>query len=215
MPPLRSARQPAGYRLRSRRARPIRIGSISRALGCHQARAPLPQGYARPELPIVNSTLPNGGIGLLAYADADHAGDPVASKSTGGYLHYVDGILVLWKSKKQGLVAQSTMEVELTSTAEAWKNLRWIRDSLQEVGNLPEKAPIPSIRNENQVCILVLNSGNLSSDNRHMRLRFHHLVDSIGKHLLEVHHIEVLADGLTKPLGSVKHREFLKMLGLA
>ena len=64
----------------------------------------------------------------------------------------------------------------------------------------------------------MLNSGNFSSDSRHMRLRFHHLVDCIGKYLLEVHHIptdEMLADGLTKPLGGVKHREFLKMLGLA
>ena len=168
-------------------------------------------------LPIINPSLPSGS-GLLAYADADHAGDPVASKSTSGYLLYVDRILVLWKSKKQGLVAQSTMEAELVSTAEAWKNLQWIRDTLQELGHLPGETPsVPTIRNDNQGGVLVLNSGNFSSDSRHMRLRFHHLVDCIDKKLLDVQHVptgEMIADGLTKPLGGVKHREFVKMLGL-
>jgi len=64
-------------------------------------------------LPLIGqATLQNG---LLAFADADFAGDPVASKSTSGYAIYADRILVLWKSKKQGLVAQSTMEAELVS----------------------------------------------------------------------------------------------------
>lgn len=164
-------------------------------------------------LPLVNTNM----SGLLAYADADHAGDTIASKSTSGYLIYVDGILVLWKSKKQGIVAQSTMEAELVAMAEAWKNLQWVQDILQEIGHRKQNTT-PTILNDNQSGVLVLNSGNLSSDSRHMRLRFHHLVDCIKKELLTVEYVptnEMLADGLTKALGGVKHREFVKMLRMA
>jgi len=166
-------------------------------------------------LPLIGqATLQNG---LLAFADADFAGDPVASKSTSGYAIYADRILVLWKSKKQGLVAQSTMEAELVSAAEAWKNLQWFNSVLHEIGHFTAKTATPTILNDNQSCIQVLNSGNFSSNSRHMRLRFHHLVDCIARESLNIRHIptvEMCADGLTKALGGVKHREFVRMMGL-
>jgi len=42
---------------------------------------------------------------VVAYADADFAGDLDDGKSTSGYLIYVHGILISWRSKKQTLVA--------------------------------------------------------------------------------------------------------------
>jgi len=62
-----------------------------------------------------------------------------------------------------------------------------------------------------------LNSGNFSTDSRHMRLRFHHLVDCIAKQQLSIRHVstgDMWADGLTKPLGGNKHHEFLQVLGM-
>lgn len=153
---------------------------------------------------------------LVAYADADHGGDTVASKSTSGYLVYATGgILVQWKSKKQKLVSLSTMEAELVSICKAWKTVQWISDVLQEIGHVLCHHPV--IINDNQSGIGVLNSGNFNSDSRHMRLRYHHLVDAVKNRLLEVVYIstkEMKADGFTKALDGLKHREFVKMMGM-
>lgn len=46
------------------------------------------------------------------YADAHFAGDRGNRKSTGGYLFVHNGALILWRSKKQSMVAQSTQESE-------------------------------------------------------------------------------------------------------
>jgi len=165
-------------------------------------------------LPLVHKGV--SATGLVAYADADHGGDPVASKSTSGYLVYADGILIHWKSKKQRVVAQSTMEAELIAIAETWKCMQWVRDGLSELGHWPS-GHRTLLYNDNQSAVQVLSSGNFSTDCRHMRMRFHLLVDCINKHELAIEYVptgEMWADGLTKGLGGVKHREFLNMMGL-
>jgi hypothetical protein len=167
------------------------------------------------KLPLIRSV--PGKEYLVGFADADHAGDTVASKSTSGFLIYAHNILVLWKSKKQRLVAQSTMEAELVATTEAWKNLQWIGDMLSELGHITTPREASLIYNDNESAVQVLSTGNFSTDSRHMRLRFHHLVDCIAKQQLSIRHIstnDMWADGLTKPLGGNKHREFLQVLGM-
>ena len=172
------------------------------------------KGTLHLSLPLVHKGV--SATGLVAYADADHGGDPVASKSTSGYLVYADGILIHWKSKKQQVVAQSTMEAELIAIVETWKCMQWVRDMLSELGHWPS-GHRTLLYNDNQSAVQVLSSGNFSTDCRHMRMRFHHLVDCINKHELAIEYVptgEMWADGLTKGLGGVKHREFLNMMGL-
>jgi len=93
------------------------------------------------KLPLIHS-LP-GKEFLVGFADADHAGDAAASKSTSGFLIYAHNILVMWKSKKQRLVAQSTMEAELVAITEAWKNLQWMGDVLRSLATI--RAP-PTVK---------------------------------------------------------------------
>jgi hypothetical protein len=89
---------------------------------------------------------------LVGFADADHADDTVASKSTSGFLIYAHDILVLSKSKKQHLVAQSTIKAELVVTKEAWKNLQWLGNMLSELGHIttPREARLIYNHNESQ-----------------------------------------------------------------
>lgn len=55
---------------------------------------------------------------LIAFADADWARSS-GRKSTTGYLFKVFSNTVIWKSKKQAIVALSTTEAELVSLCEA------------------------------------------------------------------------------------------------
>ncbi|XP_038874890.1 secreted RxLR effector protein 161-like [Benincasa hispida] len=49
---------------------------------------------------------------IEAYIDVDWVGSVVDKKSTSGYCTFVWGNLVTWRSKKQGVVARSSVEAE-------------------------------------------------------------------------------------------------------
>ena len=51
-------------------------------------------------------------LDVCAYTDSDWAGDRDERKSTAGYFALVGGNLVTWRSKKQKVVALSSVEAE-------------------------------------------------------------------------------------------------------
>ena len=59
----------------------------------------------------------NDNLDLLAYIDADWAGDRDDRKSTSGYFTLVGGNLVTWKTKKQKVIALSSVEAEFRGIA--------------------------------------------------------------------------------------------------
>lgn len=59
----------------------------------------------------------NQHLDLVAYTDADWAGDRDDRKSTSGYFTLVGGNLVTWKSKKQKVVALSSAQAEFRGIA--------------------------------------------------------------------------------------------------
>jgi hypothetical protein len=161
----------------------------------------------------------SSGTSIRAYADADLGGEKHTGKSTTGYILFVNGILVLWKSKKQTLVAQSTMEAELIASATVKKQIDWFQGLLSEIAPslLASSSASPLILNDNLACVTVLNSGNFKGENRHLRLRFYNLHEAVATGKLAIQHIpsdKMLADGLTKALGKVKHETFVQEIGL-
>jgi hypothetical protein len=178
---------------------------------------------ASKKLTITSARVPNSNP-IVAFADADLGGVIHTGKSTTGYLLYVLGNLVLWKSKKQTLVAQSTMESELIASAAVKRQIDWFSGLLSELApSLPlgasrfRVASPPLLLNDNLACVTVLNDGNFKGDSRHLRLRFYGLHEAVATEKFLVEHVpsvEMLADGLTKALGRIKHEGFLKDLGL-
>jgi hypothetical protein len=137
------------------------------------------------------------------------------SKSTSGIVVYVVGILVIRKSKKQTLVAQSTMQAEMIATAYGKVQVDWLQDLISEIG-LGIRVAKP-VLNDGLNCVTTLNSGNFQSESWHLRLRFHSVHEAVAKRDLEIRHIpgtEMRADALTKALGGVKLGEFVEEIGL-
>ena len=64
----------------------------------------------------------------------DWAGSAVDRRSTSGYCSYVWGNLVTWRSKKQNVVARSSAEAELRSTAHGICDALWLKLLLEELG---------------------------------------------------------------------------------
>ena len=56
-------------------------------------------------------------ICLDAYTDSDFAGSLSDRRSTSGYCLFLDGNLVIWRSKKQDAVARSSTEAEFRALA--------------------------------------------------------------------------------------------------
>ncbi|CAN6700626.1 unnamed protein product [Malus baccata var. baccata] len=59
----------------------------------------------------------NGNTQVMGYTDADWAGNSFDCKSTIGFCTFVGGNLVTWKSKKQSVVARSSVEAKYRAMA--------------------------------------------------------------------------------------------------
>jgi len=82
---------------------------------------------------IQDSSLWHDSRGILCYADADLRGEADTSKPTSGIIVYTLGTLVILKSKKQSVVAQSTMQAEMIATTNGKVQIDWLRDLISEI----------------------------------------------------------------------------------
>ena len=70
---------------------------------------------------------------LEGYSDADWNTLSNDSKATSGYISSIAGGVVSWKSKKQTILAQSTMESEMITLATTSEEASWLRSLLAEI----------------------------------------------------------------------------------
>ncbi|GAU48095.1 hypothetical protein TSUD_238340 [Trifolium subterraneum] len=70
---------------------------------------------------------------LEGYSDADWNTLSDDSKATSGFIFSIAGGAVSWKSKKQTILAQSTMESEMIALATASEEASWLRCLLSEI----------------------------------------------------------------------------------
>ena len=82
---------------------------------------------------ITYDTTKDGHIDVLAYTDASY-GDNDDRRSTSGCIITINNKPVTWFSRKQSIVAQSTVEAEYIALSEAAKQVTWIINMLEEIG---------------------------------------------------------------------------------
>ncbi|XP_062093341.1 secreted RxLR effector protein 161-like [Humulus lupulus] len=78
---------------------------------------------------------------LQGYSDADWASFPDDRRSTGAYCVYLGSCLISWSSKKQTVVAHSSIESEYRTLAHVATEVIWLKGLLKEmhVANVPTK----------------------------------------------------------------------------
>jgi hypothetical protein len=92
----------------------------------------------------------NSSEGLVAFVDADWAGDERDRKSTTGYALKLFGLIVSATSVKQKSVATSTLEAEYVALAEVVKEVIWLQQLLREIG-LDQKTVTINIDNKGAI----------------------------------------------------------------
>ena len=70
---------------------------------------------------------------IEVYTDADYTGSITDRRSTSGYCTFLGGNLVIWRSKKQLVVARSSAEAEFRSMALGICELLWLKITLKDL----------------------------------------------------------------------------------
>ena len=152
------------------------------------------------------------GHNLAGFMDADFTGNTSNRKSTTGWIFTYNGAAISWASKKQGLVTQSMMELELVAgsftTAEGIWLIHLGRDFQQNF------LPIP-IFTDNQSFIAFSTNKDNNNRTKHINTHYHYKRDQIMVGNIKLHYVPSQlnpTDILTKPLSPRKHIHILDLL---
>ena len=151
---------------------------------------------------------------INGYADSDWAPDYGTYfdnyRSTSGEIIDSNGHAVLWKSRRQDRVAQSSAEAEYYSAADASKDLIFVARIMQSIQ--PKHVHhVPTLYLDNKSAIQCAQNAQDNEKQRHIDLRAHFLRDSVSRNDVSLGFISGAtnpADNMTKPLGDAKFRQF-------
>ena len=152
---------------------------------------------------------------IHAYSDADFAGDRDSRKSTTGFVFTCASGAVSWRSKKQSLTAQSTVEVETIALSVSVRELLWMKKILLDFQLPSSYASVVGV--DNQGCISVCKSGALTDKTKHISVQLSLIRDHIENGDITLVYIptaHMAADMFTKQLTRVKLLANLRMIGL-
>ena len=138
---------------------------------------------------------------LRIFSDADWAGNLDDQTSTSAYISFLGFNPISWSSKKQRVVARSSMEAEYRALANAASETIWLSTLLKELAVPVQAAP--------QVLCDNIGATHLSfnpvnhSRMKHIQMDLHFVRGLVQNGSLQVQHVHTqdqLADLLTKPL---------------
>ena len=143
----------------------------------------------------------NGELQIQRFTDSDFMSDIDDRKSTSRSLFIYNGGAVSWKSFKQMVIADSTMEAEYIAVSEAAKEVFWYKKFAVELGVMSSDA-IP-LYCDNNGAIALAKEPRSHQKFKHIERRFHLIRDYLEKGYVEVKRVDYtdnVADPLTKPL---------------
>jgi hypothetical protein len=136
---------------------------------------------------------------MTIFTDSEYAGDTETRISVGGFIIFLLGVPILWKSKAQRAVTLSSSEAEFVSLSEAAKEIKFVVQILESMGIVVE---IPIIvRVDNVGAIFMSENASTSSRTRHVDIRYHFVREYVEEGFIRIIFVrseENLADGFTK-----------------
>lgn len=151
---------------------------------------------------------------LVAYSDSDWANDKETRISVTGFIIYLLGVPISWKSKSQQGVTLSSSEAEFVALSEAAKEIKFIVQVLLSMG-IPVHFPI-TVRVDNMGAIFMSENVNTSQRTKHIDIRYHFIREFVLDGYIQIIFVRTIdndADIFTKNLTEELHkRHSTKML---
>ena len=157
---------------------------------------------------------------LVLYSDADWAGDRVDRKSTSGHVAMLYGGPISWGSRKQTSVATSSTESEYMAMSSCAKQSQWIVQVLKDMGYpryIGKDPYVAKIKGDNQGALALVKNPHLHERSKHIDIQYHHIRDLETRKRIAVSYIptiDMVADGMTKPLDRIAFQRFKDLMGM-
>ncbi|TPX78204.1 DNA-directed DNA polymerase [Chytriomyces confervae] len=139
------------------------------------------------------------------YSDSDFAGDAETWRSTTGVLVHIGKAAVLSFSKRQPVVADSTVSAEVIAACSLVKEVIWVRNMLDWLGHVQEL--LSQVWTDNKAAVFKMEEEALRHKTKHLDIKYMFLRDQVRQGLITVGHCPnplMWADVLTKGVGSTK-----------
>ena len=147
------------------------------------------------------SSISTGNQELIAYTDADYAGDLNDRKSRSGSILFLNNGPVLWISRKQPCTATSTTESEYVAASLTSKEVVWARRLLSDLG-FSQNKPTPLFL-DNQSAICLVQNPEFHKRTKHIDVVYHLIREIQARGEITLFYVPTrlqLADILTKAL---------------
>eukprot|EP00253_Pinus_taeda_P018600 PITA_18600 len=154
-------------------------------------------------------------VKLIGFVDYDWGGSETDGRSTTGGCFSLGIVMVSWMSRKQDLVALSSVEAKYVVACKVRKEAVWLRKLLT---NLFEKPlGITVINCDNQSCIKMFGDPVFHARTEHINNKFHYIKNLVQDGIVKLEYVptdEQVADILTKSLPNKEFEYLRKMLDL-
>lgn len=122
---------------------------------------------------------------ITVYSDADYANDHTDRQSVSGYVTMINGSVISYGSRKQGLNAQSTMESEYVAMNEGSRDVMWLYELCEE---LEWKCDVPVLMCDNMAPIYLSEKPGKHNKVKHIENRFHYVRNLVERKKLKTQH---------------------------
>ncbi|GBL82432.1 Syntaxin-binding protein 5 [Araneus ventricosus] len=153
---------------------------------------------------------------VYGYSDSDWGNSQEDRKSYSGYCFMLSNSVIPWESRKQKIVALSSTESEYMSLSDSCKEALYLHKLLYEL-DLGILCKQITINVNNHSAIKLAENSLFHSRTKHIDIRHHFIRDVLEDGKIAVKHVSTSrmgADILTKPLGSLKNYECLKIINV-
>ena len=151
------------------------------------------------------------------YTDSNWAGDKGDRRSTCGYVFFLHGGAINWRSRKQKSVALSSVEAEYVAACEAGRDAVHWRSFLSDLGS-PLLVPGPiTIHCDSQGAIALSKNPEHHDRSKHIDIAYHWIRQQQAEGVIGLEYMNtqlMVADVLTKPLVRDRHAQLTYKLGL-
>lgn len=152
---------------------------------------------------------------VQCYVDSDWAGSTFDRRSTSGFCIAIGGNKIVWKSKKQMVVARSYAEAEYTAIAKATTELVWLKQLLGELG-FPINVPM-CLWCDNQVAVHIATRPVFHEHTKHIEIDRHYVREKVLDETICLKHISTkihIANVLTMAVTKAWHADLCSKLSL-